>query len=146
MFEKLLRMVALAALAPMLGCTTSQATLIGPTRPSLTADQVQIYLQPPDAKYVEIANLYATSSGSLALSAASKMDKVVERLKIQAAKLGANGVLLHGIGGESAGSVGAGISTESNSAHASYGLGFGASTLFFRKSGEGIAIYVQPKQ
>jgi hypothetical protein len=143
--EKLFRMVTSAAtLSSMMGCTTSQATLIGPLRPSITADQVQIYLQPPDAKYVEIANLYASSSGSLALSAASKMDKVVERLKIQAAKLGANGVLLHGVGGETAGSVGAGISTEGNSPHVSYGLGFGASALLFRKSGEGIAIYVAP--
>jgi hypothetical protein len=143
--DKLIRAAVLAgALTCLLGCITSQATLINPARPAISAEQVQLYLRPPDSTYVEIANLYASSGGSLAISAASKMDKVVERLKVQAAKLGANGVLLHGIGDRAAGSIGAGISTEGNSPHASYGLGFGASAFFLRKSGEGIAIYVAP--
>ncbi len=136
--------VLTGAVSFLVGCTTSQATLINPARPAISADQVRIYLQPPDSTYIEIATLYASSGGSLAISAASKMDKVVERLKVQAAKLGANGVLLHGISDQTGGSVGAGISTEGNSPHASYGLGFGASAFFFRKSGEGIAIYVAP--
>ena len=144
MVDELIRAGILAgALSCMSGCSASQATLINPARPAISVDQVQLYLQPPDAKYVEIANLHASSGGSLAISAASKMDKVVERLKAQAAKLGANGVLLHGVGDQTAGSVGVEIS-DTNSPHASYGLG--ASAFLFRKSGEGIAIYVAPNQ
>ncbi|HEY4445556.1 MAG TPA: hypothetical protein VGN30_14815 [Steroidobacteraceae bacterium] len=78
------------------------------------------------------------------MTAAAKIDKVIERLKDEAAKLGANGVLLHGVGDQAGGSVGAGISTETNSPHSPYGLGFGVSAFFFQKSGDGVAIYVEP--
>jgi hypothetical protein len=106
---------------------------------------VQVYLQPPESKYDEIANLSASSRGSFSITTAAKMDKVIERLKKEAAKLGANGILLHGIGDQAGGSIGAGISTETNSPHSPYGLGFGASAFFFQKSGDGVAIYVAPR-
>ena len=131
-------------LAALSGCVTSQAVLVGPARPAISPDQVQIYLQPPESKYLQIANLTASSRGSFAITPAGKIDKVIERLKTEAAKLGANGILLHGVGDRSAGSVGAGISTETNSPHSPYGLGFGASAFFFQKLGDGVAIYVEP--
>jgi hypothetical protein len=132
-------------IAALAGCVSSQVAVVGHTRPAISPDQVQIFLQPPESPYEQIANLSASSSGSFALSGAKKIDKVIERLKKQAAKLGANGILLHGVGDQSVGSVGAGISTETNSPHSPYGLGFGASAFFFQKSGEGVAIYVAPK-
>jgi hypothetical protein len=127
------------------GCTSSQVAVVGRVRPAISPDQVQIYLQPPESKYDEIANLNASSRGSFSMTAAGKIDKVIDRLKEQAAKLGANGILLHGVGDQAGGSVGAGISTETNSPHSPYGLGFGASAFFFQKSGDGVAIYVEPK-
>jgi len=114
------------------------------TRPAAMAAQVQIYLQPPPGKYRHIADLSATSRGSFKFSAAAKMDVVIERLKEQAARLGANGLLLHGVGIQSAGSVGAGVSTETNNPHAGEGLGFGASAFLSRKVGDGEAIFVEP--
>jgi hypothetical protein len=132
-------------IAAVAGCVSSQVAVVGQARPAISPDQVQIFLQPPDSPYQQIANLSASSGGSFALSGAGKIDKVIERLKKEAAKLGANGILLHGVGDQSAGSVGAGISTETNSPHSPYGLGFGASAFFFQKSGEGVAIYVEPK-
>jgi hypothetical protein len=131
--------------AALAGCVSSQVAVVGHARPAISADHVQIFLQPPESPYEQIANLSASSGGSFALTAGGKIDKVIERLKREAAKLGANGLLLHGVGDESAGSVGAGISTETNSPHSPYGLGFGASAFFFQKSGEGVAIYVEPK-
>jgi hypothetical protein len=131
--------------AAVAGCVSSHVAVVGHARPAISPDQVQIFLQPPESPYEQIANLSASSGGSFALTAAGKIDKVVERLKKEAAKLGANGILLHGVGDQSAGSVGAGISTETNSPHSPYGLGFGASAFFFEKSGEGVAIYVEPK-
>jgi hypothetical protein len=127
------------------GCASSQVAVVGRVRPAISPGQVQIYLQPPESKYDEIANLSASSRGSLSVTAAGKIDKVIERLKEQAAKLGANGILLHGVGDQAGGSVGAGISTETNSPYSPYGLGFGASAFFFQKSGDGVAIYVEPK-
>jgi len=132
-------------IAAVCGCASSQVAVVGRVRPAISPDQVQIYLQPPESKYDEIANLSASSRGSFSMTAAGKIDKVVERLKKDAAKLGANGILLHGVGHQAGGSVGAGISTETNSPHSPYGLGFGVSAFFFQKSGDGVAIYVEPK-
>jgi hypothetical protein len=126
------------------GCASSQAVLIGHARPATSADEVKIYLQPPESPYEQIANLAASSSGSFSLTSAGQIDKVVERLKKEAAKVGANGILLHGVGDQAGGSVGAGISTETNSPHAPYGLGFGTSVFFSHKAGDGVAIYVEP--
>jgi hypothetical protein len=73
------------------------------------------------------------------------MDLVVERLKRQAAKLGANGILLQGVGDQSGRSVGAGVGTEWDSGHSPYGLGFGVFAIFRHKAGDGVALYVEPK-
>jgi hypothetical protein len=139
-----LRMTSALLIAALSGCASSQVAIVGRARPAISPDQVQIYLQPPESKYQEIANLSASSRGFFSFSAAAKIDQVIERLKEQAAKLGANGILLHGVGDQAGGSVGAGISTETNSPHSPYGLGFGASAFFFQKSGDGVAIYVEP--
>jgi hypothetical protein len=138
-------MTCTAVIATLSGCATSQVAVVGRVRPAISAQQVQIYLQPPDSKYDEIANLSASSRWSYFMTAEGKIDKVIERLKKDAAKLGANGILLHGVGDQAGGSMGAGISTETNSSHSPYGLGFGASAFFFQKSGDGVAIYVEPK-
>jgi hypothetical protein len=126
------------------GCASSQVAVVGQVRPAVSPGQVQIYLEPPGSRYDEIANLSASSRGSFSMTAEGKIDKVIERLKREAAKLGANGILLHGVGDQAGGSVGAGISTETNSPRSPYGIGFGASAFFFEKSGDGVAIYVQP--
>jgi hypothetical protein len=135
--------VALMSMA-VAGCASSQVVLVGPTRPPISADQVRIYLQPPESKYEQIANLSASSRGSFAFSAADKIEKVIERLKIEAAKLGANGILLHGVGSDSAGSVGAGIGAQSSSGHSPY-IDVGVSGFTQPKSGDGVAIYVEDK-
>ena len=140
-----LGMTCTVVVATLSGCASSQVAVIGRVRPAISPEQVQIYLEPPDSKYDEIANLSASSRWSYSFTDERKIDKVIERLKKDAAKLGANGILLHGVGDQAGGSVGAGISTETNSPHSPYGLGFGASAFFFHKSGDGVAIYVEPK-
>jgi hypothetical protein len=134
--------LCLAALSLLGSCAASQP-VTGSPRPAVLASQVQIYLQPPASKYEHMADLSASSKGSFRFSAAGKMDAVIDRLKVQAARLGANGILLHGVGDQSAGSIGAGISTETNNPHTAYGLGFGASTFLSRKVGDAEAIYVE---
>jgi hypothetical protein len=129
-------------IAAMGACVSSQVSVVGRTRPALSPDQVQIYLQPPASHYEEIADLTASSSGSFEITDAGKMDKVVERLKREAAKLGANGILLHGVGDQSGPSVGAGISAERDTGRSPYGLGFGVFAVFRQKAGDGVAIYV----
>ena len=142
-----LHAAASVLIAVLAGCaSSSQVVLVGAARPAISPDQVKIYLEPPNAAYEQIANLAASSEGSFAITAAGKTDKVVERLKRQAAKLGANGLLLHGVGDQtSRPSVGVAVGYEDESAHSPYGLGFHAWAFFYEKAGDGIAIYVQPK-
>ena len=71
---------------------------------------------------------------------------VIDRLKAEAAKLGANGILLSGVGDQASGSVGSGFGTATATGHSAFGVGFGSSATIFQKKGDGLAIYVEPDQ
>ena len=64
---------------------------------------------------------------------------MIERLKEEAAKLGANGVLLQITGSESTGGVVTGVAGGSNP---TFGTGIYASVM--HKTGRALAIYVEP--
>jgi hypothetical protein len=136
---KLRTVAALIALAALSGCATSYV-MVGQARPAISPDQVQIYLHPPANKYSEIALLDTSSKGSFAITAQGKTNVVMDRLKAEAAKLGANGILLEGVGDQAGGSVGTGYATASG--HSAFG--FGSSATVFHKKGDGLAIYVEP--
>ena len=69
------------------------------------------------------------------------MDAVIERLKKEAASLGANGVLLQRTGSDGGGgSVGAGVSKGVGGGGVS--IGTGIFTTSANKTGRGFAIYV----
>lgn len=138
---KLPTFAALITLAALSGCATSYV-MVGQARPPISPDQVQIYLHPPANKYSEIALLDASSKGSFAITAQGKTNVVIDRLKAEAAKLGANGILLEGVGDQAGGSVGTGYATASG--HSAFG--FGSSATVFHKKGDGLAIYVEPDQ
>lgn len=135
------RMVLAAASACLVACATSHV-MIGKARPAIAPEEVRIYQRPPQAPYEEIARLDTSSQGSFSFTAQSKTDAVIKRLKIEAAKLGANGVLLEGIGDQASGSIGTGGGRESYSGGGSVGGGIGISAGLNRKVGGGIAIYV----
>lgn len=140
----MLKLSAYAApllLAALSGCATSYV-LVGQTRPPISPDQVQIYLHPPANKYSEIALLDTSSRGSFAITAQGKTNVVMDRLKAEAAKLGANGILLEGVGDQAGGSVGTGYATASG--HSAFG--FGSAAAIYHKKGDGLAIYVEPGQ
>jgi hypothetical protein len=119
--------------------------MIGKARPAISPDQVTIYTRPPRAHYEEIAQIDTSSQGSFAFTAQGKTDAVIKRLKTEAAKLGANGVLLQGIGDQASGSLGTGGGTESYSSGGSVGGGVGIGIGLSRKAGGGTAIYVEPE-
>jgi hypothetical protein len=121
-----------------LAACASSHVLVGTPRPPISPDQVKVYLNPPPVQYEQIAILNTSSRASFSFSAQGKTDKVIERLKNEAAKLGANGILLQGIGDQQSGSVGVG----GGSASGHVGLGFGGSVGTYQKTGNGMAIYV----
>ncbi|MDQ3269370.1 MAG: hypothetical protein M3Q11_04115, partial [Pseudomonadota bacterium] len=105
-----LSILLLAAFAGSVGCASTSRVLLSQPRPAVAPQQVRVYYAPPPGRYVEIA-LLETSSGGLTYGQQNKMDSVIGKLRAEAAKLGANGVLLtgteHGHGG--GGNVGVGI-------------------------------------
>ena len=101
-----------------------------------------MYFAPPTGRYVEIAIL-ETSSGAFTYGEQNKMDSVLGKLRAEAAKLGANGVLLQGTdecyGGSS---VGVGVGGGSFGGHSQYGGGVGVSISPTPKFARAIAIHV----
>lgn len=136
-----------AILSLLCGCVSSSShVLVGNQHPAINPSQVKLYLHPP-AKYEEVALLSANSRYVFfASSDQHKMNVAIENLKEDAAKLGANGILLTGTGDESGGSVGTGFGSATaygtgNSATA-FGSGTTVAAPIVFKAASGIAIYV----
>ena len=80
------------------GCVPVSHIIVGDTRESIDPSNVEIYLDYPE-QYEKIALIDAGSNFAfkdpvILFDWQSKMDKATERLKIEAAKLGANGILI----------------------------------------------------
>jgi hypothetical protein len=146
MLSELSRMTLSVALTSLLvGCAAESHVLIGTQRPAISPDQVRVYLHPP-ARYEEVAIVDASSRGGApSFTEQQKMNKVIERLKEEAAGLGANGVLLEGVGDQQAGTVATGFGSATANGNSAYGTGFGVSANAFMKSGKGLAIFVPPQ-
>ena len=133
----------LISIAAIAACATSHV-MIGQARPPISPALVQVYLHPPTGKYDEIAMLDTSSRGGVGFTAQGKTDVVINRLKEEAAKLGANGVLLQGVGDQTGGSISTGFGqATAYGNHASIG-GIGFSGNVTQKIGSGMAIYVEP--
>jgi len=133
-----------AMLAAMLGaCAAHSPVIVGKPRTAISADQVKIYSAPPPV-FEDIATLNASSKSVFGPGGPQQIDKVVERLKQQAAQLGANGLILEGFSDVQTASVGTGASSESYSRNSAVGVGLGGSFGIFKKTGIGRAIFVPP--
>ena len=139
-----MRRLYLAALALSLGACATSHVMMGQARPPISPTLVQVYFHPPATKYEEIAMLDTSSKGGFGFTAQGKTDIVINRLKEEAAKLGANGVLVQGVGDQPGGSVSTGFGqANAYGNHATAG-GIGFSGNVTHKVGSGIAIYVEP--
>lgn len=123
---------AVLAASFLVGCASS-SVLVGKARPPIAVSEVKLYLTPPK-KFEEIALLQSSSQSSLTFSDQSKMDAVIKRLKEEAAKVGANGVLLRSTGDQPGGSIGLGTMNG--------GFGLGTGIALMHKAGSGVAIHV----
>ena len=135
--------VTVALVSVLAGCASSHV-LIGTQRAPISPTQVRVYLHPP-AQYEEVAIVDASSRESFAFTDQQKMNRVIDRLKEEAAGLGANGLLLEGVGDMQAGSVGTGFGSTTANYNSAYSSGFGVSAGVFQKTGKGMAIYVPPQ-
>jgi hypothetical protein len=131
-----------AMLISVAACVTSQQ-LVGKARAPVLPDQVQLFLEPPTKKYQEIAIIDTSSKHSFSLTAESKSELVIKRLKQEAAKLGANGIVLQDIADGPVSSVGAGVGTNSEGPRGTISLGIFGSGFMSEKFGRAVAIYLE---
>ena len=126
--------VLLAAL--LAGCGGVNRTMLAPARAPVDPATVRLYEVPPPGA-LQIAQIEATSGAGFGTQ--GQADAAVARLRQEAAKVGANGVVLMGVGTTpSAGgrSVGAG----SFGSNVAGGIGIGIPTT--QKKAAGVAILV----
>ncbi|HEY0505704.1 MAG TPA: hypothetical protein VGD42_19645 [Lysobacter sp.] len=144
-----MRRIATILLVPVLAalaaCSSTSQLVTGTPRAPIDPSQVRVYFTPPPGGYEEIAQL-ETASGSFTYGEQNKMDAVINNLRIEAAKLGANGVLFVGAQNSGGGSsVGVGVGGGSSSGYhggsfSSGGIGVNISPT--KKFASGVAIYV----
>ena len=125
----------LAALV-LVACAGPSRVLIGTPRPPIDPAQVQVYTTAPE-KSEEIAIVEAYGN-ALTMGSQARTDALIERLKEEAAKVGANGVIIREMGEAGGASVGAGTGTTIGSG----GIGIGVSAPLTRRRGSATAIHV----
>jgi hypothetical protein len=133
-----------AATAAVTACAPSSHVLVGKARSPITPEEVKIYAHAPAGRFEEIAVLDVSSKRAFGTGGQKTMDKVIERLKVEAVKLGANGVILEGFSDSETGSIGTGVASDSYGNHSAVGVGVGGSLGIYKKTGHGDAIYVPP--
>jgi hypothetical protein len=136
------RLLALAGfIALAAACATDTVVITGKARPPISPAEVKIYSRPP-AVFEEIAILNASKNSAFTTGGQKTVDKVIAGLKDQAAKVGANGVILEGFSDRQTGSVGSGVGSSSVSSNSAVGVGVGGSLGIYKKTGHGVAIFV----
>lgn len=132
-----IRCAALLGLAlASAGCASTSKVMLGQARAPVDPATVQIYSTPP-AGSQEIAQL--ESASAVGFGTQGQTDAAVMRLKREAAALGANGVILMGVG-SSGSPVGMSVGAGSYGSHVGGGVGIGIPTT--QKRAAGVAIWV----
>ncbi|WP_043321006.1 hypothetical protein [Microbulbifer sp. HZ11] len=117
------------------GCIIADSShvLVGQARPAIDISQVKVYSNPPK-QFEEIALIESTAAHDFQ-SDQALVDEAIRRLKMEAASLGANGVLIATVGSESG---------SSNTVYVPAGNGYGTFITDTSKGkvAKGKAIYV----
>jgi hypothetical protein len=134
-------MCLIAAMIAMAGCSASSQTLTGTPRPAVAPSEVTVYTHAP-SDFQEIAVLSASRKSVSTAGGERAIEKIIDDLKLQAAALGANGLLLEDISDKRGLSVGTGVGTDTYTHNGSIRLGVGASLGLFNKFVQSKAIWI----
>jgi hypothetical protein len=129
-------MLFIALFGLLAGCASTHRVLLGTPRPAISPAQVKIYQVPPK-RFEEIARLDASSA--IGFGTQGQANAAIARLAREAAKLGANGVLLLGVDTTSA-PVAMGVGGGTYGRHVGASVGVGIPTA--QRRAAGIAIHV----
>ena len=82
----------------LIGCAASSHILVGEAREPINPSNVIIYLDYPEEyekfALIDAGSNFVLNDPEILFTWQSKMDKAMERLKIESAQLGANGILI----------------------------------------------------
>lgn len=124
-------------------CATSSQMVTGAPRSPLLPAEVRVYTQAPPS-FEEIAALGATRKSVSTAGAERAIAKMIETMRLQAARLGANGLLLEDIADSDPVSVGSEVGSQTYTHNASINLGIGGSLGVTKKIVKARAIFVPP--
>jgi len=124
----------------LFGCSTGSHVVTGQQLPEIEVDQVTVFEEAPAFDYDVIGTVRASSDGGF--SEDSRKEKAVEELKEQAAKIGANGVILEDVSQLSFRRLGTGVGISANSS-GGFGTSIGSSFSFPTAEVKGTAIHFE---
>ena len=128
--------VVILVCAAMSGCASIHASMLGAPRPAIALEQVRVYQVPP-RRYEQIARLDASSA--IGFGTQGQTNAAINRLRREAARLGADGVLLLGVDTTQP-PVSMGVGAGSFGRHVGGSVGIGIPTA--QRHAAGIAIHV----
>lgn len=107
MKKKLILAISVASLLSLFSflifsCASGTVLVTGTQRPATNADEVVVYTEAPE-KYEVIG--IVTASSDAGWTAQGSLDYAIAELKKQAAKIGANGVIVESVGTSNSGGV-----------------------------------------
>ena len=130
--------LAFAAVALLGGCASTDKLMLGEARAPIDPSEVRIYRTPPPGA-IEIAEIDASSA--IGFGTKGQDAAVMDRLRQEAAALGANGLLILGRG-NSRSPVGMSVGGGSYGRNSAVGIGIGIPTT--QKQATAVALYVPP--
>ena len=136
-----MKMLLLLALLSLAGCAVTHQTsvLVGTPRAATRPEQVKLYTTPPK-KYEEIA-IISTDAAHDFMDKQALMNTAVLNAKKEAAKLGATGILLDGLGDFQTGNSGVAVMQQPYR-RASPAVGVVSTNVRTGKQVGGMAIFV----
>ena len=92
------KLIILSLALIIFGCYPVSHMIVGDTREPIFPYKVKIYLDFPEEyetiALIEASSEFAFKDPSINITWQSKSDKIIERLKVEASNLGANGVVI----------------------------------------------------
>lgn len=134
-------MIGIWCMSALLACATSSEVLTGTPRSPISPAEVRVYTQAPQ-RFEEIAFLGATRESVSTAGAERAIAKMIESMRVQAARLGANGLLLEDFSDSGPVSVGTGVESQTYTHNGSIGVGLGGSLGVTKKIAKARAILV----
>ena len=92
------KLIILSLALIIFGCYPVSHMIVGDKREPISAYEVKVYLNFPEEyetiALIEASSEFAFKDPSINITWQSKSDKIIERLKIEASNLGANGIVI----------------------------------------------------